>query len=76
MPSGAPPPYPPPYPPPPYQVLIRQLLAFEGIPQEIIRAFKHFDGDGNGRISADEVRRALHHFGIQVSELQVGAHSR
>jgi Ca2+-binding EF-hand superfamily protein len=58
-------------------VLIRQLLDFEGIPQEIIRAFNDFDRDGNGRISAYEVRRALHiHFGIQVSDLQVGAHCR
>ena len=60
--------------PPHYQVLIRQLLEFEGIPQEILSEFKHFDGDGNGRISAGEVRRALHHFGIQVSDAQVGAH--
>jgi Ca2+-binding EF-hand superfamily protein len=57
-------------------VLIRQLLDFEGIPQEIIRAFNLFDKDGNGRISAYEVRQALHHFGIQVSDFQVGAHCR
>jgi Ca2+-binding EF-hand superfamily protein len=57
-------------------VLIRQLLDFEGIPQEIIMAFNLFDKDGNGRISAYEVRQALHHFGIQVSDFQVGAHCR
>ena len=39
--------------------------------EELIEAFKHFDRDGNGLISADELRRAMTNLGEKMSDEEV-----